>query len=482
MEPQHKVRFCAIIFAACVSFLLPCFAHAQNHRATLSHDGLWLTDGYGELVEITGNDLRVYEITTLSCIPSQKASQKREASTADEIVFAADGDTFRIIPGPSQDTLWFHVDGAVSNTLLRRTRSRPKGCGQPIADTSLTNYEVFWQTFAEQYAFFAQRKVDWRAGDKRVRRQVTRDTKPEELFGILSGMVEPLHDKHVYINAPSINKGFRGSRPPTDTLLDRDKPRITEIIETKYVVGELRNFCKGQLQLGRLRPPQGAMATDSEHEGQANWIAYLRIHSFARYSEDDDFEKQLEVLQAALDEIFKGASHWSGLVIDIRINSGGFDQFGVAIAARLATMDYFAWEKVARDDTRDPDHHTPPQPIMVHHSQRPGFRGPVVLLPSAHSISAAETFVMALLGRDPHVTRIGANTQGVFSDELDRRLPNGWTFGLSNETYLTKDGKTFEGTGVPPDIESPIFPKEDLADGRDSAVDKALEVLADKAQ
>jgi hypothetical protein len=30
---------------------------------------------------------------------------------------------------------------------------------------------------------------------------------------------------------------------------------------------------------------------------------------------------------------------------------------------------------------------------------------------------------------------------------------------------------------VPPDIEAPIFPKEDLADGRDSALDKALEQI-----
>ena len=482
MKPQHKARLCAIIFATSVSLLLPCFARAQKHPTTLSLDGLWLTDAYGELVEIKGNDLRVYEITTLSCIPSEKASRKTEAGTAHEIVFGADGDTFRIVPGPSQDTLWFHVDGAVSNILLRRTGSQPKRCGQSVADTPLTNYEVFWQTFAEQYAFFALRKVDWRAVDKKIRPQVTPDTKPEELFGILSGMVEPLHDRHIYINATSIHKGFRGSRPPTDTLQDGDKRRVTEIIETKYVLGKLQDFCNGQLQFGRLRPPQGAMATDSERNRQADWIAYLRIHSFARYSKYDDFEKQLEVLQAALDEIFKDASHWSGLVIDIRINSGGFDQFGVAIASRLATLDYFAWEKVARNDIRDPDHHTPPQPITVHTSQRSGFRGPVVLLTSAHGLSAAETFVMALLGRDPHVTRVGANTQGVFSDELDRRLPNGWTFGLSNETYLTKDGKTFEGTGVPPDIESPIFPKEDLADGRDSAVDKALEVLADKAQ
>ena len=33
---------------------------------------------------------------------------------------------------------------------------------------------------------------------------------------------------------------------------------------------------------------------------------------------------------------------------------------------------------------------------------------------------------MALMERRPRVTRVGENTQGVFSDVLDRRLPNGW--------------------------------------------------------
>jgi hypothetical protein len=482
MKPQHKAWLCAMIFVASASFLLPRFARAQNHPATPPPDGLWLTDGYGELVKFKGNDLLVYEITKLSCILSEKASHKTDTGAANEIVFAGDDDTFQIGLGPSQDTLWLHVDGATSKILLRRTNSQPEPCSQALADTPLSNYEVFWQTFAEQYAFFALREVDWRAVDKKARPQVTADTKPEELFRILSGMVEPLHDKHVYISAPNIHAGFRGGRPPTDTLQDPDKPRVTEIIETKYVVGGLQDFCNGQLQFGVLRPHQGAMESDSERDGRAHLIRYLRIHSFAPYSKDDDFEKQLQVLQAALDEIFKDASGWGGLVIDIRINSGGFDQFGIAIASRLAALDYFGWEKVARDNVADPDRHTPPQPVMVHASHRPGFRGPVVLLTSAHGLSAAETFAMALLGRDPHITRVGANTQGVFSDELGRTLPNGWTFGLSNETYLTKDGKSFEGAGVPPDIEAPIFPQRDLTDGRDSALDKALKLLADKAK
>lgn len=47
---------------------------------------------------------------------------------------------------------------------------------------------------------------------------------------------------------------------------------------------------------------------------------------------------------------------------------------------------------------------------------------------------------MALLGRHPHVVRVGANTQGVFSDSRSR-LPNGCGLGFRMRFYLTQDGK-----------------------------------------
>ena len=68
------------------------------------------------------------------------------------------------------------------------------------------------------------------------------------------------------------------------------------------------------------------------------------------------------------------------------------------------------------------------------------------------SVSAAETFTMALMGRSPRVTRIGEHTQGVFSDVLVRQLPNGWRFGLPNERFLTEDGVAFDGPGIPPHV------------------------------
>jgi len=81
--------------------------------------------------------------------------------TNEEIVFVDENDVDRVTPGGSPDTRWLHEDGGVSSVLLQRTGSRPKVCGQSQADTPMTNYRVFWETFAEHYPFFALRQMDW---------------------------------------------------------------------------------------------------------------------------------------------------------------------------------------------------------------------------------------------------------------------------------------------------------------------------------
>jgi hypothetical protein len=58
---------------------------------------------------------------------------------------------------------------------------------------------------------------------------------------------------------------------------------------------------------------------------------------------------------------------------------------------------------------------------------------------------------------------------------LDRRLPNGWSFGLPNEVYRTQEGTPFDGLGIPRDIAVPVFADDDVAGEKDSAIAKALE-------
>jgi C-terminal processing protease CtpA/Prc len=93
-------------------------------------------------------------------------------------------------------------------------------------------------------------------------------------------------------------------------------------------------------------------------------------------------------------------------------------------------------------------------------------------------MSAAETFTQALMERNPHVTRIGEHTQGVFCDSLERRLPNGWSFALPNAVYRTRDQKAFDVLGIPPDVSVPVFADVDVSAGRDPAMAAALPLLA----
>jgi C-terminal processing protease CtpA/Prc len=231
----------------------------------------------------------------------------------------------------------------------------------------------------------------------------------------------------------------------------------------KHLSGPLRSFCEGQLEFGMLQPDVG----------------YLRLRSFSGYHADGSYESGLAALEAALDAIFAAAGSWKGLVIDVRINNGGADPYGLAIASRLTDREYLAYAKQARNDPRDPTRWTAEQPSLVIPTTRPGFQGHVVELIGIQSVSAAETFTQALLHRHPEIIRVGENTQGVFSDVLVRKLGNGWRFGLPNERFVT-DGRTYDGVGIAPDVAVLSFTPERLASGRDAGIEAALEQFDDR--
>ena len=427
-----------------------------------SLDGLWTTAGYGDLLEIQGGRLRMFETTSVSCRPSLTAVRQSGPPGDREIVFKGDdGATLRFSAGASADDRRVHADGAASDMLLHRASAKPKSCLPPAENTPQSNYAIFWQTFAENYAFFDLRHTDWRAVDAKFRPQVSSTTKPAELFAIFRQMVEPLHDAHIGIVAHDIKQNFFGRRPDPNHLETADWSQAAKIIESKYVRGGLRTFCRGRVQFGML----------------ANSIGYLRVTGFAGYVNSREFADALRALQLALDSIFGDAAQLRGLVIDVRLNTGGADPLGFEIASRLANERYLAYSKITRENLDGPLRFTAPQESWIDPSTRPGFRGNVVLLTGPDTVSAGETFTMALFGRSPHVTRVGANTQGVFSDVLERRLPNGWAFWLPNEVYLTKDGKSFDGAGVPPETPLSFFSRDDLLANRDAALDKALEIL-----
>ena len=424
--------------------------------------GLWQTEGYGLVFDVRQDSVIGHEITKVSCIPTTRAVTRPTPPAGALAAFGQAGTpvTYLVLPGKTPNDARVHLAYAASDMIVHRIDRKPAVCEAPTPNTALSNFDVFAQTWAEQYGFFREKQVDWAAVVAANRSRVTDATTPEQLFDILSGMISPLKDAHSYIGAPAINKRFGGVRKTPSFLETREARDSAYALVSAYLTSPLQRFCEGRVEFGMLGPDVG----------------YLRIRGFSGYTKDGAFETGLAALEAGLDTAFANTRGWKGLVIDVRINGGGADPYGIAIARRLTATPYTAYVKQARSDPGDPTKWTEEQPSVVQPSTRPSFRGPVVELTGVQSISAAETFTQALMNRKPKILRVGETTQGVFSDVLGRALPNGWRFGLANERFVT-DGKSFDNVGIVPDVAVESLTPAARATGKDAAVEKALAML-----
>ena len=466
-QRRKPARFVVLAIASTV-------VACQARQPTL--EGLWFSDGYGVFAEIDSTTITLHEITAISCLPSRDemalTSQEPDGSWRFTVGEDTAAGTFAL---ESESTARLQLAGTASYRTFRRVAARPTVCERPVENTPLTNFDVFWTTYKENYPFFELKGVDWDSVRTAVRRRITNTTTPEELFDLMVEMTAPLEDAHTGISAESIDRRFMGIRADPElsgstsaeeamSLLEARFEQTIEIVESRYLQGELRSFCKGHLRFGEL----------------PNGLVYVWLDQESGYTDRSGFAAELETLEAALDTIFTASQEAQGLILDVRKNYGGSDILSLALASRLAGKEYLAYAKVARLDPDDPDRRTPPQERYVPVSSRPGFRGPVVQLIGPYTISAGETLTQALMGRDPRIVRVGENTQGVFFDTLGRQLPNGWQFWLPNELFLTREGTFFDGPGIPPDVRVPVFRATDVSGGRDPALEKAIELLGER--
>ena len=360
-----------------------------------SMDGVWRSQGYGNVVEIHGQTLNTFEVTSTTCVPGGTGSVEATPVAGRTATFKTPGGEAFVRAGDSADHKVLHREGSASDERIDRIPRLPAVCDQPTENTPAGNFDVFAQTWAEHYISFDLKTTDWSRVVEANRSKVTASTAPTELFDILAKMIEPFGDTHTFISAPAIDRRFQALRPGTDRVVkggfqvfrSSGMPALLGVTDRAYLKTPVRNFCNDQIQYGHIDEATG----------------YLRILSFSNYAKEGGFAAGLAALEAALDDIFSDRA----LVIDVRINGGGADPYGLAIASRLATREYLAYTKEARADPIDRNKWTPGDPSVVRPSTRPGFRGPIVELIGPLTISAGETFTQALMGRTPRITRIG---------------------------------------------------------------------------
>ncbi|QNE20409.1 S41 family peptidase [Kribbella qitaiheensis] len=425
--------------------------------AAITIDGVWQTEGYGLILAVDNGKAQLYPTTSISCTTPTAYEQDGNRFTAEgEQAF-----TVKV----TRDRGLLHVEGDVGDKHLRRLAKLPSTCTAPAPTGPLAVFDQFWTDYAENYPFFRAKGIDWRAVRTKYRPQVKPGMPDDALFELLASMIRPLGDAHTAIRSPDEKFEYGGVRPGTTFPSEELEAKLRPYIESTALKGSTYTSYAND-RIGYADLP--------------GRIGYLRVIAFLGYGNIPDYNAERKTLNQALDQALAGAANLRGLILDLRINGGGSDQLALDVAARLTDKPFFAYFKRARNDPRDASSFTTPQPLFVQPGQGPRYAGPMVILTGGSQMSAGETFTQAMMNRSPRPVRVGQNTQGVFSDTLQRTLPNGWDYILPNEEFRTLDWKAFDGPGIPPDVRRPVFTPAEFAAGRDSAFATALALLKRK--
>lgn len=302
------------------------------------------------------------------------------------------------------------------------------------------------------YAFFREREIDWTETVEAARANVTPTIDDAELFAVLEDLLAPFGDTHVTIEAEIDRREESISGTDERTPAEPDGEPVVSGAWSAHAAQELLGA--SARQDGDDTLIYGLLAND---------VGYLQIQSMAGMEPSG--------LEAALDEAITAFEKAKAVVVDVSENYGGLDSFARRIARRFAAEPTVAYSKYAGDFEGDR-----PQEIVLSPPDRPRYLGPVYLITSHDTVSAAEIFTMSMRAL-PNVVHLGETTDGSLSDQLWKTLPNGWRLSLSNEVYLDSEGVLWEGRGIPPEIPLAISEDDDISQNDQQSVLDLLDFI-----
>ncbi|WP_197029248.1 S41 family peptidase [Alicyclobacillus macrosporangiidus] len=382
---------------------------------------------------------------------------------------------------------------------------------------------LFWAKAKEVFPFWNRRRVNW---DELFRDYLSTllDTGPlglEDYYTLLQSFAATLGDGHTFVHFPAcIRHKWAYPNLQLDPLLTEqglamvvsggELPRGTVIVEVdstpiedvvKFVASKtsastpqdlavkvadtLLRRNKGERVSLRAKLPDEQIilwtgVADStppvkEFETQ-HWQDGI-VHVVLPHFQSPDISSQF-------DETFQDFDGITGLILDLRHNPGGNTNNGYSILARLIS------EPVSTFRVRIPVNApvlvswgmtdrfwlAPREEYDLHpNTNLPRFDGPVILLTSARTYSAAEDFVIAFKSAKRGVI-VGEPTGGSTGQSVYFPLPGGGVGQVVGVWDLDGDDHEFVGIGIQPDV--PISPTlQDYVEGKDVGLEAALNLL-----
>lgn len=455
---------------------------------TQTIQGVWEEEGYGRIIEIKKQKTYLYDICKIDC------------SAPDVIPNKALLIEFKINK-TSDSTIV--VQNGVSNYYLNKIENLPKLCStKKDKKDPFYNFDVLWQTFEENYCYFKERNIDWDALKTKYRSQITATTSSFELFLILDEMVTSLDDGHSSMYIPNkLEKKYQTYVVAKRTLRrekirdslgqDYKLPGINVDSTRLKVIGnyvkDVKTYNFGVLNYGLTHNDVAIVQINGMEQyakynipGDVSETKAEKLYEKHANKSDNYTQDNVDGAAYITDMIISEIKETKACIIDVRFNGGGYDEVQLEILKRFATKDTVAIYKKAKMG----DGFTNKTPFKVTPSAN-AYKGKVFFLTSHHTASAAEDFLLCAMAARPDAIRIGSNTEGIFSDVLGKKLPNGWEFSLSNEIYESPAGISYEAIGIAPHHEI-VYDKKgywfykdfnDNDTGIDPAIEKVFELL-----
>ena len=281
----------------------------------------------------------------------------------------------------------------------------------------IKHLEEIISIFEKYYCFFDLRNVNWTKIVQEARNSVDEDTTQKQLFKVVNKLISYIDDEHVWIDTPY---GTAENSHP-------DRPKNKQALANKKKYG---TWISG-------RGPYDN--DDTIRYGVEENIGFLFVGDT-----EDELEDWLDSKSMAkAKKLFKNTK---ALVIDISDNGGGTDDTAIEFVSLFTKKKFLIFSK--KEGNKD----EPFRNRYVEPADELFYDGPIFLITSRRTISAAEIVVMGMKCLS-NVKQIGEATSGSLSDILEKTLSNGWKLKTSYEVYFDSNKELWEGIGIQPDID-----------------------------
>ncbi|MAU14920.1 MAG: hypothetical protein CMH46_05200 [Muricauda sp.] len=432
----------------CLTGLLLNFHLAFTQIDGQSLNGIWEMDGYGKIIEISDREVSTYDVTKISCLLNYKTPRNNIKQLG----------KFELINPNS-----LNLKLGITEYHLHRIKELPK---QKLISDSIRlkkpklNFDVFWHTLNDNYPFFERRKTNWQeVYDSFKNENYTND---KDLFKVFRKIIEQLGDEHTAViasedimedNQDTLDVQVEDSGSEHPSMADLGERILNIYVKEPVKYGRslnghrLINYGLTRNNVGYVQLNNMIFFGDYKVSDSLSGYDYLFAYLKESGSNPNYQEDEVKGISQFLDSIIQKFKDTDAMILDLRFNTGGYDFVALEVLRHFIEEETTVFSKKAKKY----DAFTEKQFFTIKPSNNT-YQKPVFLLTSHQTSSAPEILVLSSMSIK-NIQRIGSNTKGIFSDVLEKKLPNGWDLYLSNEIYEDNEGNCYEGIGVSPDIE-----------------------------